>query len=1304
MTVVETRFTTDIAQMLNGLDQINMRMDKLENTSIRLGGSFDRTFSAATVAAGIGIMVAGTERLVANLDQVISRFNVLQGLDRAGLFFNSQRQVEALMRGLGDMAIRSEAMSQTARLMSAETPLDLKQIQMMGQVARGFMLAGETRSLQEGLHAQELYWTGGQSRMLHRLGIGVDTAFGYRMYAREHQMKLADMTGQDRMQARVDEFFRAASAYNTAGFGADTASTSLQALQAFSANVKDSYIRSLGGSIEMLAKSLGDLSRVDANRIGEVLAVAQPLLGGATLVGTTAMAMGPRIGQMQTQLPGLRASLERAGLRTSFAQEAASAANLREQAARNRHRAGLSGIPDWMRGEGDTLRPLEETPRYLGNQAAVLRNTRLFDKYQTEEALYGLLQSEAMRGKIAEDYHRGLTTVPVAMRGDVPGTIKDFEQTGFGASAMAGSRAARFAADEAAVAQRAMAAEVEAANRSIATQSRLMAGFIGLEVGLSLVTAGWTAYSNAVQAGERATTQFLTSAKAVGPGAADILKMQQAGATPAMLRQQLELGGMDQAGVNSLTAYLRGGDVTNAGFAQEYARAVMEQGREQWIKDATRSNRADAWLRIGNGVAMGGILGFDDLRTGISGLRGAGSQAQAQYDRYIQSVIAGAPNDVEAAMRLQKEIEQAEANEKYQTLQDRLLESQRMAGRYTIAAQRAGFRPDTSYVDQFRRQSDRMLLGFDSSSLTGADLAGFNIQRDAAIDREIAREKEEEVKKLRSGIDAYDKESRARLQVAAIQDQSLGPARRLLDETNTEAAEKANANQLISVYQNALQEGNQALIAEIEARGDLRTAIQRQALASLNLTREMENTISSLRQGIPGMYGGAAADIQAQIGAQTSIEQGLASNNPFLSRLQGIYGQALSLGPQIGQYEQQQSLVEAMTAVMNGEMPATAAKKFGLPDSIASMLLDFAKGTPSGQAQAIAAQRGANWQLQRQLVSGIGGLGGDVLTFRNSLNPVGGLDPKYRDQVNELYRSGLIEQIGPLLGSTFGYAGAEGLINQASLGRLTGAFGGKLPAGDVAGLVSGNKAGVDVIVDQQAVLVLALHDLQAAVERLTVQLGGAPAAGSALTSGEQWGGTIGQPAATGGSFINGLGLPPQPSDSLPQDLKARSTSGFIPDEAPSGFVPARSSDDLFLGIPPSSGVALPEQAYVPGSPMRAARDPRDAGVVLFADLSNRGRRALEGARRSQPWTTASDIWNFQRGRGRRLYGRRAWVPPPGMEPGYDDGSGWSAPPTYYPAGADYGGYPAGTAGIDTGFGTQYYYQEYGGTGLGGGGG
>lgn len=1297
MTIVETRFTSDVASMLQGLDQIDARINRMEMGAQRLQGTFDRAFSFATLATGVGIMVAGTERLVQNLDQVIARFNVLQGLDRAGLFFNTSRQVESLMRGLGDIGVRSEAQSQVARLMSAETPLDLRQIEMMGQVARGFMLGGETRSIQEGLHAQELYWTGGQSRMLHRLGIGVDTAYGYRQYAQQHGMRLADMSGEDRMQARVDEFFRAASAYNTAGFGADTGSTSLQQIQAFASNTRDSYVRSLAGGIEMLAKSLGDIQRLDPNRIGEVLATVQPLAIGGGVIASTGMAFGSRIAPLQMQMPHLRGQLDVASVKLSLAQENASAANLREQAAREAYR--VSRLRDsWVRGEDDVILPLEQTSRYQNNQAEILRHQRNVELYKSDEAAHGLAGAVARERDIQNSYQRAIARGNQLGAIGPSGELLDFEQTGAGASAMRGARGARVAAETAAASQRALQAEVEAANRSIASQNRMMATFIGFEAGIALVTAAWTAYSNAVQGAERAQLDFLTKSKGIGEGAADVVNMQQAGATPQMIRAELERGGMDQAGINTVLAQIsRGGSQDD--IAKAYARAVTEQGRDQWIGAESRGIAADSWLKMAASLLPGGggITGFG---AGIAGVLGSRDRASGLYDKWIGGSISTAPADLQRALELQRKVEEIEADAKFEQLQGRIADTQAMGGRFTQAA--GGFSPRTSYAEQYQRQVDRMILGFDPSKLRGAELGRYEGLRDDAISREIARDKEEEQRRIRAGIEAYDKESRARLQVASLQDQALGAGAKLLAETNTEAAQRANASQLISVYENALQEGNTALVAEIEARGDLRGAIRRQAVASLNLTRQMEETVSSLRQQIPGMYGGAAADIQAQIGAQTSIEQGLYSNNPFMSRFMSIRGQALSLMPQIGQYEQQQALVEAMTAVSKGQDAGSVLTRFGLPDGLSSFLLDFGKKDAFAQSQAIASQRAANWQLQRQLVTGLGGFGGDLLSFRNSLNPPGGLDQQYRGAVNEFYRSGLIEDFAPDIGALLGYGEGEGLLNPASVGKVRGAFGGKLPTGDVNSMVARAKTGVDAVVDQQAVLVLSLKDLQASVDRLTTTLGGTPPTASpGQTSGEGWGATVG--AAAAGGFVGSLGLPPRPSDALPDDIKAHrgsATTGFIPDEAPSGFTPARNSDDLFMGIPPSPG-AMPEVDPAVGNVAA-----HDVGAILFASISNRGRDVLTDARRGRNAEVARNVWGFTRGRGRRLYGR---VPTYGGDgasaaPWSGNATSWGDSPPYYPAQADYYGYGAGTNGIDTGFGTQYYYQEYGGTGLGGGGG
>lgn len=1330
MTVVELRLAGNVASLLSGLDQVNARMDKMEFSANRLQSSFDRTFSFATVAAGISAAVIGLDRFAEGLDKIISRYNTLAGLERANLYFGSQRESEAMLRGLGDIGRRSEAQSQTNRLLSGSAGkyMDLELFQTMGQASRGFLLAGETGSIAEGLHAQELFITGGQSRMLHRLGVGVETAYGYRQYAAARGLRQADMTGEQRMEARIEELQRAASYYNTAGFGAAAQSTSFQQLTALGQNVNDSYVRSLAGSIEMLAQSLGKLENINADKVGQTLAVLAPLGLGAVSIGTTLAGFGSRIAPMQQSLPGLRGQLEDVTERMQFAQgsqgraftqvglagQAAEAANLGEQTARRIYADQIGKIVPATFRDPVTggLLPLEDTQSYNYNLAAQSRQTRLarfyeeaFDKEPTE---YNFMQASEfqMRERAAK-----MEAVAIEQRyADVQSRLTDsrlmangemlrFEQTSAGSAATAQAARARGAVGVAeetlarrtadtegfARSQRIVQSELDATNRSINTQNRVMAAFIGFELGIAAVSAAWVAYGNAVRGAEQAQQGFLRTAKASGGAGAELYQTQQGGGGITSLRRQLQVGGMGQDAINQFQAAYRPG-MSQDELATLYAQISLEAGRDDFVAAEIKGANADRWLNRAGRFVVGPL--WNKFAPGILGMQTPETDAQinTRYDAWIRGAVRDAPALAAAEAAAVKEMEQMQVNKQYETLQGRISFQRSQMGQFQSLS--GGFNPRTSYADQYQRNIDRMLIGFDPSQLAEPQRGEFGAQQSAAIEREIGRDKEEESKRIRQNIDAYDKESRARLAVAAMQDQSLGPARKLVDETATEAARRQNASQLISAYESALVEGNQALIDEISARGDLKDALRIQALSGLNLAREMENTVSSLRQQIPGLYGEAAGLFQAQVGAQTSIEQGLNSNNPYMSRLMGLQGQMLGLQPQIGQLEQQQALVEAMRAIMGGELPATAASKFGLPMSMASALLSFSKNDPNAQAAAIASQESANFGLRRQLISGVGGFLGEVSTFRNSLNPVGGLDQKDRALVEAMQASGIVGDLFSGVGSIVGYAGGEGLINQASLGRFSQSFGGKLPLGNPAAMVQASKTGLDAVVDQQAILVLSLGALQASVDRLTVTLGGsAPASVPGATSGELWGGTVGAAAAAGGVFINSLGLPPAPSDSLPADLKSRSTTGFVPDEGPSGFVPAHSSDDLFLGIPSSS---VPTMAPI------SMDDVQVGGAVIGAEVGyDRGSRLMEDRRRSRSFEVASNVWNFQRGRGRRLYGRSApmLIGPPQM-PGWDGAaSGWADPP-YDPSQSDYYSPQAGGPSSFTGFTTENYYVPY----------
>lgn len=1301
MAVVELRLAGNVAQLLNGLDQVNARVDRLEFGANRLQSSFDRTFSFATAAAGAAAFVYSLDRISDSLDKIISRYNVLAGLDRANLFFNSQRESSAMLRGLGDIGWRAEAQSQTNRLLSSEAGkyMDLGGFQTMGEVARGFLLAGETRSIAEGLHAQELYITGGQSRMLHRLGIGVDTPYGYRQYAKGGGIRQADMTGEMRMEARYEELMRAASYHNTARFGAGSESTAFQQIGAISQNVNDSYVRSLAGSIEMLATSLGRLENVNADKVGQVLATLTPLGMGAMATVTTMAGFGSRIVPMQQSLPGLRSQLEDVTQRMGFAQQSASVANLREQTARRMYEDAIQRIvPPTFRAPGGGILPLEDTQSFQYNLAAQSRQSRLakfygelFEKEPTEYNFQQAAEFEMReRGARAEgvaiqerygDVQRRL----VGSRLMANGQLLDFEQTAAGSSATGGAIRARAEAENLASAQRMAQAELDQTNRSIASQTRAMAAWVGIEIGIAAVAAGWVAYSNAVQGAERAQQDFLRTAKSGGTAGVELFETQRGGGGLPAMRRQLEMGGMGQDAINQFQAAYRPG-MSQGELAALYTQINLSAGREGYIAAEMAGSQADRVLQgVGFGL-LGPGAGLLYSAMGIKMPEGR-AQIEARYDSWTRGAIAGAPGLAAREAEALAQIEEIEANKQFEALQARISFQQSQMAQFQSAA--GGFSPRTPYAEQYQRNIDRMLIGFDPGQLGPAERSQFDPQQRAAIEREVAREKEEESKRIRQNIDAYDKESRARLAVAAIQDQSLGPARRLMDETATEAARRENASQLISAYESALVEGNQALIAEIEARGDLRDALRIQALSGLNLAREMENTVATLRQQIPGLYGEAAGLFQAQVGAQTSIEQGLSSNNPFLSRAQGIFGTMQGLTPQIAQYEQQQALVGAMRAVMNGELPATAAANFGLPAGIASTLLSFAKGDPSSQAAAIAAQESANFGLKRQLITAGGSAIGDLLGFRNSLNPEGGLDPKMRPQIEALYASGVLEQIAPLLSSQLEYFGAEGLINQGTLGRAAGAFGGKLPRGNAVGMVQEARTGLDAVVDQQALLILSLKDLQASVDRLTGAITGQPVPGAttatgAASSGELWGGTVGAAVAAGG-FIGGLNLPGTP---LPADLmRPASTAGFIPDDN-GGFVPARSSDDLFLGIPPSDFAA---PAMGPAQPW----DPRRAAALLTASHYRGTDRVRMDFRRSALALTAGNIWAGSRGFGRRLYGSRrpTFVGPP-EPPGWDGAaSGWEDAP-FDPSQTDYYGYQSGNAASFAGFETEYYYQPY----------
>lgn len=490
MTVVRTRFTLENAEWMAGMSRMDAQLDRFESRATRAGDALDFTKRIAGIA-GMSLALDG---LYNSMGRAIDRFNVLEGLDKGRLFFNANTQTEALKRGLSDLAIQASVTEQAIRFISADANLNPQQYTQMGQAARGFMLAGETKSIEEGIHALELYITGSQSRMLHRLGVGVATPYAYRQYAEQIGVNQRDLTGAQMMQARVNELFSNPGFTNTASFGQQAQSTGMQQFDAMFKNTKDSYIRSIAGAVEELATSVMHLNREtmgsDPNAlmrrtdaIGRNLAEASPVALGLMSAGYSFAGRSGQNIQLQQLVAQFQGGVGPADTARMMAERQAEVSSLRLIETQQRY-AGM-----FTRGPGGVSTP---DPRILGPAGGVLR----------------------------------------------------FDQWAPGASATLGRDRDALAASQA---QRAYRDQVMATGRAqdqLASSSRAMWNVMGAQVGLAVLVSGWTAYTRALQDAEHATKNMQAIGKQGVSGGITLGQAQTGGASAAGLRALAEQNGL----------------------------------------------------------------------------------------------------------------------------------------------------------------------------------------------------------------------------------------------------------------------------------------------------------------------------------------------------------------------------------------------------------------------------------------------------------------------------------------------------------------------------------------------------------------------------------------------------------------------------------------------------------------------------------------------------------------------------------------------------------------------------------------
>ncbi len=1037
---VETRFTGSNAEFMRAADQVDRKIDQIQGKVTMM----DRGLSTGFRAAGALGLAATFNQVYDSLGRVIDRYNVLHGLDQGALFFNSIKQSEMLAKGLGDVAVKAETVSQTIRLMNANAGLNLGNYQQLGEFSRGLMLTGETRSVQEGLHAAEIFVTGAQSRMLHRLGINVETAKGYRDYARDIGVPVMDLSGAERMESRLSQLLANKAFQNTAAFGANSEATKFQGISAFIKNVDDSRIRSLAGSLEELIKPLTKIQGMDDAKIGQVIAAIQP---GATLGVASLAARASFLNPMQDraiQFQQLRAQTEH--LQTGAAERAARISNriYEDKQAWNTQRqaAGVFTTPG-----GAVFGPGVG----MGNFTDAGRGARLKEQLNAALAAEGgyasripdIDKQHAQLNRSIAMTNTALVALPVVIG----------------------------------VAAAAWTAYTSAVSGAADQQKRI-------------VEAG----GSAGRLGAQLTPQMQQFQQGqLTPDEMGSIAVQQAGLMPEDAQAFLEwLKNSPGASPEQQTRQL----------AHLGARRVVISGssnmqgdiRREWLlKTNTFGTMQRGWW---NPNKFSEDVGVEQERRERLAYNEALREQLRVYGLETTSLQAGERSEDLTKYDAFKD-KFGKSEEDFE-LQRRLLQQMGVSSDLQDEASTGHMRSQYGAILGFDygelRGDDRtQFLGRREDAMRGnisLDMADEEKKRLDKLRQEI-EQKNKEIESVREGIETMDKGNAARTRLAQMQDEALGANKRLLDVTNEEQSKRANASAVLSQYEQLLTRGNQELIKEFEAHHDVQGALKVLADASIDMAGKMRQAAQQIIGGIPGSLTTQAGYLSAQVGAQGTLYGAMASGNPYIEKSIGIDTNLAQLGPQVGDLVQQKQLLLQMQYLTGkigiDQLPPAIARN---PDGIGLYLQGFRDLSPDAQMLAMAEQQRKVTGLRSSLATGIAGNIGAVAQFGASLQDMQNT-PENRKKVEEFMRHGSIGATSQEAAYQLMFAEREGLINSQAINDFRSFMPGMdWSAKGYDSWITGQTQDVGYMADKELQLITSMDDLRSAVDRNTTALSG----------------------------------------------------------------------------------------------------------------------------------------------------------------------------------------------------------------------
>lgn len=875
MTVVRTRFTLENQEWIAGIDRMNAKLDSFGVKANSVGGALDFTKRLAGIA-GMSLALDG---LYNSMGRAIDRYNILEGLDKGRLFFNANTQTQALIKGLGDLAIQANATEQAIRFISADANLSPQQYTQMGQAARGFMLAGETKSLEEGIHAIETYITGSQSRTLHRLGVGVATPYAYRQMADQLGISQRDLTGPQMMQARINELFKSPGFTNTADFGKQAGATGLQQFDAMFKNTKDSYIRSVAGAVDELALAVLRLNKATGatdpyiiqNRseaLGQGLATVTPLLLGGMSAGYT---FGGRSGAI-------------AGLQQTLAVQ----------------QAGLGPA---------------QTAQMLAEQRAQDASLRLIEAQQ----------------RYAGMFQRGPGGVPMPHPDLIgpAGGLKRFDQWAPGSAAMTARDSSAVAAQQAAANYQNRLAGVAQQQNAVAASSRAMWGVMGLQIGISAIAAGWIAYTSAIRGAERAVKDFEAATKQGVSGAYQIGQVKSAGGTPAVLAATAEAQGLNGTYLERFKNFAEA-NPQSPDMQFQFNKLLLEQQNAANLGAQSRGNVATGLrgMAAAFGVGPGGVamMGLGAAQTFTpTALAKLAQQAQLESANKAFAQALADYEKTEAEKRALG-VTDDDSYENFLNLQRRIDDRQRYFDALGPALGGLGIKPDVSVAEQAQRARDALILGADRSKFSGAELQSYDKMFGQAIQNEAfnqqqekLRAEEKETEQIRKRITDGEKEAQVRMEMAKQQDAMLGTNKGLLDETNEHREKLRRDQQIVEQVTDLRAQGREDLINELGLNQQYQSSLQALTAAQVDFTKQLQQTVLDIRRDASGMLNSAADTVGSVLGAQADISGALAGDNQYLAGGAALLGQFRTAGLASAKYGLNQQLLDAAkTGKMTG--------------------------------------------------------------------------------------------------------------------------------------------------------------------------------------------------------------------------------------------------------------------------------------------------------------------------------------------------------------------------------------------------